>query len=1034
MKRTSRFLPAALSAVLAFLPAAASGQGYRARVIGRVADQAGAAVAGAQLTATNVETNVSSSTRSNAEGDYVIPELAPGRYRLSAEAAGYKSFTRRGVTLRVDQTVRIDVSFEAGGIDEQVLVIDEVPVIDTETSALGTVVTNREILDVPLNGRNYLSLAALSPGVAPAAAGANPYNINGARPDYVNYLIDGAPNINRRGNEPVASPSLDAIREFKVITNSFSAEYGRLAGGVISVALRGGTNEFRGSLFEFHRNGALDARGFFDAEGSKLVRNQFGATLGGPVARGRTFFFVGYEGLRNRQGQTQLARVPTPQERAGVFAAPVRNPFTGRPFAGNTIPAALLDPVALNVLPFIPLPNRGGALNFITNGTLREDADGIVVKLDHRFDEANQLTGRFLSNDTRAANPFRSTALPGFGAAREQTRRQWSLSYTRALSPTAVNEARFAFVRDDFAERSVNAGRNTSGEIGIPGVAAGTGLANIVVVGLPEIGDATFLPDEWTDNEYSVSDTLTLARGAHGLRLGGDFQRSQHFNLFAAFAGGQIAFQGAFTLNPFADFLLGLPVQTQRQVGTNKSYLFGSFYGLFVQDDWKVGRNLTLSLGLRYDVNRPPVEKYDRLANFFPDGRRQLAAGATGLPRSLLRTDYNNFSPRVGFAYRPFGGTKTAVRGGYGVFHSFDLQFTQYQLLGASAFPFTRLELFQAVAVGNPSLSDPFPANRPGLTPGALSPNGWDFENPTPYVQNWNLTLARELADGLGVEASYVGSKGTHLSQTANINQTIRTPQGNVVPFPGLGRVLYQNLGADSSYHALQVSVERRFGDGLGFRSSFTLSKSIDDASFGAPARLPQDPRDLRAERGLSEFDRRRVWVSDFIYEIPYGRGRRFGNASRELIDAIFGGWQLNGIVQLYDGRPFTPVASRANAQAGFATRPDRVSSGEVDDPTAERWFDPAAFAAVPAAQFRFGNSGRNILTGPGAVNVDASVFKRFALPWEGQTLQFRAEFFNLPNRANFGQPDARIDQPTAGAISSSGPGRQIQFAFKYLF
>jgi hypothetical protein len=518
------------------------------------------------------------------------------------------------------------------------------------------------------------------------------------------------------------------------------------------------------------------------------------------------------------------------------------------------------------------------------------------------------------------------------------------------------------------------------------------------------------------------------------LKIGGDFQHSRFSSLFAAFAGGQIAFNGAFSLNPFADFLLGLPVQTQRQVGTNRSRLASNYFGFFIQDDWRVHPNLTLNLGLRYDVNQPPVERDDRWANFFPAERRQIAAGAEAdVPRALVKTDYNNFSPRVGFAFRPFGDSKTAIRGGYGIFHSFDLQFTQYQIMGASAFPFTRLELFQAIAVGNPSLSDPFP-DRPGITPGALSPNGWEFENPTPYMQNWNLSFGRELLPNLGLEISYVGSKGTHLSSTANINQTIRTPQGSVVPFPGFGRILFQRLSANSSYNALQISVHKRFAQGLAFRSAFTWSKSIDNASFGAPARLPQNPNDLNAERGLSEFDRRRVWNSDFVYEIPFGRNRRFGSNMSSLMDAVFGGWQLNGIIQMYDGRPFTPVASRANTQAGFAARPDRIGSGELENPTIERWFDTADFRVVPAGQFRFGNSGRNILIGPGAVNVDASVFKNFEMPWEEHRLQIRAEFFNLPNRANFGQPDARIDQPTAGVISSAAPGRQIQIGLKYLF
>ncbi len=1009
-------------------------QGYKASILGNVTDQTGATVVGATVTATNTQTNISTSAESDESGSYVIRQLVPGSYRISVGASGFKRASSRGFELQVDQTLRIDVSLEAGVVAEEITVSPDAIVVNTETASLGEVITNREILDIPLNGRNYLSLATLAPGVVPAAAGANPFNINGARSDHVNYLIDGVSNVDRRGNQPVASPSIDAIQEFKVITGNFSAEYGRLSDGVISVALLSGTRTFHGSLFEFHRNDALDARSFFDPDTSKLIRNQFGGVLNGPVASDSTFFLFSYEGLRNREGQTRLARVPTLDERAGIFAAPIRNPFTRRPFAGNAIPAELISPVASNILSFIPLPNREGALNFIANETLREDQDNFIAKLDHYIGDSDQITGRFILNDLDAGLPFRSSSLTGFGSTRRSRSAQWSVSYTHAFGRNFINEARLGFVRNTFSERSVNAGKNTSAETGVTGVARGTGLANIVISGLPEIGDPTFLPDEWTDNEYVVSDSAGIVAGRHQMRFGGDFQRSQHFNLFASFAGGQIAFIGAFSGNPFADFLLGLPVQTIRQVGTNKSYLFSNYYGFYFQDDWNVRSDLTLNLGIRYDLNQPPVEKYDRWANFILSEGRQVRAGEDGFGRRLVRTDKNNFSPRLGFAWRPGGSAKTVVRGGYGVFTAFDLQFTMYQLLGATAFPFTRLELFQAVAVGNPSLSDPFPASRPGLTPGASSPNGWEFDNPTPYQQTWSLTVGREFTRSLGVEASYVGTKATHLSTTLNVNQTIRTPEGNISPFPGFGRILVQSLGGNSSYNALQLKAEKRFGGGFEFRSSFTWSKAIDDLSFGSASRLPQDPRNLRAERGLAEFDRRRVWATDFVYELPVGRGRVFGNNFHSALEAILGGWQVNAIIQLYDGRPFTPVVSTANAQAGFATRPDRLGSGEVIDPGINRWFDVTDFSPVPATEFRFGNSGRDILTGPGSIILDASLFKSFTLPLEGHRLQFRAEFFNLPNHANFGQPDARIDQPTAGVIGSAGPGRQIQFALKYIF
>ncbi|MFN7949683.1 MAG: TonB-dependent receptor [Blastocatellia bacterium] len=1009
-------------------------QGYKATLTGRVTDSGGAAINGASVTATCIDTNVATSSRTDAAGSFTITQLVPGRYQLQVEAAGFRNLVRAGITLQVDQTARVDVALEPGPLTDEVIIREDAPPIATDSSSLGEVISGHEIEDIPLNGRDYLDLARLAPGVVPSAAGAGPFNINGARSDHVNYLLDGFSNISQRGHEPVVAPSLDAIQEFKIITSNFSAEYGRLGGGVISVALRGGTRQFHGSLFEFLRNDALDARGFFDPEVPELKRHQFGGMLSGPLDRRRTFFLFSYEGLRNREEKTRLTRVPTDAERVGNFAAPVKNPFTGKPFAANTIAPELINPIAARILSLIPKANRTGTLNFMTVQPVTIDRNSYLTRVDHYLGKSGLISGRMLLNNSDSRDPFRSTPLPGFGATRETVKQLWALSYTHGFSARLSNEARVGFLRDNLTERSVNAGKNTSAEVGLTGVANGYGLANIVIAGFPEAGDASFLPDEWTDNEYVFSDTVNWLPGAHNLRMGFDFQRAQHFNLFAAFAGGQLVSLGNFTGNALADFLLGLTVQTERQVGTNKNYLFNNYFGFFVQDDWKVRHNLTLNLGVRYDLNQPPTEKYNRYSNFVPGLRRLVRPGEQGFSRALVNTDLNNFSPRVGFAWRPFGNERTAIRGGYGIFSSTDLQFTMYTLLGANAHPFTRLEVFQDLKPGGLTLSKPFPADRTGAAPVALSPSGWDVANPSSDTQHWNLTIAHELTGNMGLELSYVGSKGTHLSATRNLNQTIRTPQGNIVPYPGLGRVLFQSLGASSNYHALQLSVSRRFSHGPGFRSSLTWSKAIDNATFGAPARLAQNPLDQAAERGLAEFDRRLVWSSDFIYQLPFGRGQLSGAGLLSLLRALAGGWQVSGIIHVYSGRPFTPVVARANAQAGFATRPDRIRNGRLDHPTIERWFDPTAFVEVPAGAFRFGNSGRNILIGPGAVLADAALMKNFSLPREGQRLEFRAEFFNLPNHANFGQPSAAIDQPTAGVISTAGAGRQIQLALKYLF
>jgi hypothetical protein len=911
---------------------------------------------------------------------------------------------------------------------ESITVSSIAGIIETESGQRGQAVTAREMANIPLDGRNYLSLALLVPGVAPAAAGQNPHNVNGARPDHVAYLLDGSSNMRRRGHEQTVMPSLEAVQEFRILTNAFAAEHGRMA-SIMSVALKSGDNELHGSMFEYLRNDVLDARSFFDAETPKLKRNQFGAMLSGPIQRSRSFFMGSYEGLRSRAEETRLSRVPG-VERSGELGTPVRDPVTGTPFPGTAVPEDRIDPVARRLLEFVPLPNRTGPFNFATSASNAADSDVATGKIDHTVSARHFLSLRGIVDRRRSSSPFRGTTLPNFGSTSRANNQHWAATWQRVTS-SSTNEARAAFNRSTFREVSVNGGKSTAGEAGIAGVAAGSGLTNIVIAGYTTFGDVPALPADWTDNNYSSSDTLSLNRGRHLFRLGGEYQRSQYFELFGAFTMGQLAFANAGSGHPFADFLQGYPQQAQRQVGTNKSYLFSSFTGTFFQDDWRVHPALSLNLGVRYDLTVPPVEKFDRWANFLPELGRSITAGEAGYPRSLVRTRYRNFAPRAGVAWRFNWGGPMVLRSGYGLFYDFDSQFQTYQALGATAVPFTRLELLQTSARTRLRLADPF-GSITGVNPAALSPNGVAYDNPTPYTQNWNLSLGREFWGGIGVEAAYVGAKATRQSAALNINQPIRTAQGNVSPFSGLSRVIQFMPAVNSNYHALQITARRRVGTGLAFGTAFTWSRSIDNLSFGSAARQPQNARDLAAERGLADFHRGRTWTSDVVYDLPLGRKGRFGTGWSRPVDLFLGGWQTAAILRLYDGRPFTP-SQTGNVQAAEPTRPDRLRAGDVDAPTIDRWFDVAAFRRVALNEFRFGNSGRNILIGPGRIGADVSVGKEI---WTSERWRsvFRVEFFNLPNRANFGDPAAAIDQPTAGLISSADSGRQIQFGLKVLF
>ena len=1018
-----------LAGVLAGSPPALMGQSLAGSVVGRVVDPTGLPVAEAQVRIRSDSTNREYNSTTDQSGYYSITGLAPGLYQLRIAAPGFSTLVDPRIDVTVSQEVRADAKLAIGRTEETVIVEASHEALETENGERGDAIHEREIRDLPLNGRNYLSLALLVPGVVPAAAGQNPHNINGSRPDHVAYLLEGLPNSRRRDHEQVVLPSLEAVQEFKLLTGAYAPEYGRME-GVLSVALRSGGNQFHGSVFEFLRNDALDARGFFDRQTPSLRRNQFGALLEGPIRRDSTFFLASYEGLRERQSRTRLSRVPTLAERAGQFAAPLRDPLTRAAFPGNRIPAERIDPVAAALLAYVPEPNRAGAFNFDAAEVLSADTDALTLRIDHRLGEKDSFSARAILDRRSGADPFRSTTLPGFGSESRRQGQQWGITHTRIFSPTLLNEFRAGFGRLTFQETSVNAGASLAAEAGIGGVAAGSGLSNIIVAGFSQFGDSVALPSDWTANSFPLADTLAWTKGRHLFKFGAEYERSQYFELFGAFTMGQFSFINGFTGNAFGDFLLGLPAQALRQLGTNKAYLLSGAFGAFAQDSWQATPRLTLTYGFRYDRVEPPVEKYDRWANFLPELGRSIYVGDPDYPRSLMRTENLNFSPRLGFAWQFGAESLTVVRGGYGIFYGNDFQFQVYQALGATAYPFTQLQLIQATAAAPLALSDAFAADS-ALDLGSLSPNGWSYDNQSPYTQNWNLTVGRQITESTIVEAAYVGSVSTHQSAALNVNQWIRSAQGVTRPYPGLGRVIVFEPGASAAYHALQTTLRRTISNGLSMRAAFTWSKAIDSVSFGSAARQPQNSRDLRAERGRADFDRRAVWTSDVIYDLPIGRTRAFSSLPNWL-NAAVGDWRLSVITQASSGVPFTPTQI-GNSQQGAPTRPDRIAVGEAATPSVDRWFDPSAFSVVPLDAFRYGNSGRNILSAPGYLNFDAAIEKD-VIVGEGRSLQLRGEFFNALNRANFGPPAAAVDQPTAGIISSAASGRQVQLGLKFLF
>lgn len=1035
--------------------AALFGQTYTATITGVVTDPTLAAVPGAGVAAVNQETNAKTPVTCDQEGRYTIPALNPGIYRLEVSHPGFKGVTRSNITLEIDQVARVDIKLEIGDVNLQIEVTGEAPLINTETSSKGQVIEEKEIHDFPMESRDFFGLAFLVPGVTPGADGAGEgssyANINGARHNEVNYLVDGANNKNSRFGVQASAQMVDTFREFKVLTANYSAEYGRMSSGVMNAVLKSGTNQFHGMLYEYHRNKALDARNFYDQEKSQLIRNVLGGNVAGPIVRNRLFFFGSYEAERERQGSPRLDRVPTAQLREGDFsgfAYPVVDPLNqARPFPGNVIPKARMDPTSVKVQSYIPSPNLPvpfGTNNFFNNKVATSRIEHPLGKIDWNVRPGTFVAGRYSGGIPRTVNPFQASSLPGFEALTQNRRLNASVNVTHMMTATTFTQLIFGFTRQISVQGPLNDTTNYAEQLGIPGTTRDPDL-----FGFPQITIRTYatMADRerirWTGNDYQLSDIFTLIRGAHNIRVGGELMRMQLFELVAAQSRGRFNFNGRWTSTstdarrqePYADFLLGYLNSTNRRVNSITDYVFASSASAFFQDDWKVRRDLTLNLGLRYELYGPPYDKRGQWTNFVPQAGAIILAGNPAYPRSLVHTDKNNFGPRVGFAWRPFGQTRTVVRGGYGIFYGWNLLGTLQASLGTNA-PFTMLEAYQrdpADALGL-TFSNPFPQGRGNVT-GINQPKGIDLHAPTPYLQNYNFTIERDLGRGTALEIAYVGSKGTHLGHQWDLNQPLRGPDAPRPfprPFPAFAAIQFFSFDAISNYNALQASLRARHRR-LDMRINYTFSKSIDEgsnltgASAGGYDGL-QDSRNRSLERGLSDFDRRHAFVASAIYSLPasVASGPRW-------LRPLFAGWQVSSILKMYAGTPVTPQMGSVNLDLGEARRPDRLGQGTLPDPRPEMWFDMDAFDPVPPGSYRFGNSGRNIFSGPGRLYLDGSLLKNFKLR-ERDRLQFRWELFNVLNHVNFRTPNPNVDAPNGGVITGALAARQMQVALKYIF
>jgi hypothetical protein len=1083
-----------------------SAQQITGSIRGTVTDPMGAIVQGATLTAEQSETGFSRTTITDRSGNYVVLELPVGHYRLQVTAKGFQEYVQDGISVNVNEAVSVSPHLAIGSEIKVVQVTADADLIAPTVTSMGKVVGERELEDLPLNGRNFSQLGLLQPGVIPITPGlveaggglrdGQPYSVNGQRPESNNFLIDGADNFNGVDGGYVLKPPVDAISEFLIITHNASAEFGHALGSTTNIVTRSGTNYFHGAAWEFLRNDAVDARNYFQTQDLPLRQNQFGATIGGPIRKDKIFFFGYYEGFRNEQGVTGLTTVPSMQERTGNFAElcpegfthgfcnnrqnQLFNVFANAPYPYNQLPS--INSVSQGLLQYFPEPNVGTNL-YSASGVINNNSNQFGIKIDDYATQKDNLNFRYSFYQSSDINPLspQGASVPGFPVGEDQRAQNFVAQETHTFTPTLVGVLRFSFLRNKFlySQSQVHTSPESLGFQYSPSLAVSEGPPFIQISGYTDIGNPITGPRNTYENLYNISGSMSWSRGRHLFKFGGGYQRQQ-INVTQGIAtNGFFVFAPFPVTDAFASFLSGTPVVFLQGLGDFTRHIRGNEFNVYAQDTYKVTPRITLNLGLRYELPLPDTE-LNNLQSMFIPGRQSvvmpnaptglLYPGDPGIPAGLIATDKTGFAPRVGIAYDVFGDGRTLLTAAYGMFY--EPYYTGQG--GPLQTPISAPPYLATPQVSLPNFANPYNGNPP--IPGAFSTpltNLTLAPNMTlPYTQDWDLTFHRSIEKDFLFEMAYVGTKGTHLPRFIEGNPAVFVPgyvNGQPISNSGNanqrrlysgctlndspGSCIFSSTGeiasiANSSYNALEVSLQKRFSHGVQFLASYTWSKSIDDASSfnmtGSAAKpvagendLAQNPFDLAAERGLSMFDARNRFVFSYSWDLP------FWVSGGEWYKKAFGGWQLNGILTLMSGSPFTvfdsnDVAAQGSAPeiTGFSSqRPDLVGNPNDGPHTVGAWLNASAFHQLdPVANAgQFGTVGRNIAIGPDYMDWDFGVLKNIKVS-ESTSLQFRAEMFNILNHPNFRIPDSDISSPTFNQILAARDPRQVQFALKFLF
>ncbi len=1063
-----------------------------ATVLGTVRDTTGAVIPGVTVTLTKIDTGIATTAVTDGSGNYQFFTVKIGFYKVTGELSGFSTAVADQINVTINARQRVDLVMKVGSISETVEVSGAAQLVEADSSDRGQVIQEKQIQGLPLNGRNYADLSLLSPGVRRSDKNEErdgSYNVHGLRSTFNNYMLDGVDNSsygtsNQGFSNQVVQLPPDAVAEFKVQTNNFSAEYGRAAGAMINASLKSGTNEFRGTLWEFHRNDNLNARGFFGgATKPFLIRNQFGWTFGGPIIKKKTFFFTDYEGYRERRATPNFATVPLQSVRDGNLGIPVRNPFTNEVFSNGIIPTGQISPFAKKVWAGLVAPNLSGTSNnYRTDLAVNNNTDKGDLKIDHQF--ADRLNA-FFRISHRKMNIFDAPPIPGPSGGEGNG---WVRVLNQAIaggatfnpSPTSLLEIRFGASRTKAGKEPVNVGSPSMVDAyGIVGLPKGNpriqgGLTNIAMSGFSALGQQSTNP-QWQDpTVYNPKVNYAWIQGKHSMKVGYEYQymhvKIQDVNPL----NGSLAYGGQYSrpagaasnnLYNVADFMFGAPSQL-RLVNYFEADMQQRMHFAYFQDDWKVLPNLTLNLGVRYEFATPMWDKENRLTNFDPRTNSILTAKNGSLEdRALVAPDKNNWAPRLGFAWSFM--PKTVLRGGYGVSYvHFNragagniLAINGPQVVGAllvQSITDSGFRTMRGDGLGN----DGFPA---GFTaPDKFNPLAAMFsymprDTRTSYVQSWHLTVQREIVKDTMLDVAYVGNMGLKILIFGDTNQARPNAPGKIEslqsrrPIANFSAISTAFNRAASNYHALQVKFQHTSKYGLSLLNSFTYSKAIDNSTGalenpnGARS-SPQNIYDLKAERGLSVYDQTLNNVTSFVWNIPIGKGNRFLTDLHPVLDGIFGGWKLSAINSMTSGAPvqllfvpstnFQVTAILGSWLGGNSPRPNITGPPKLPDGkrTVDEYLDRNAVQIPTDPSQPFGNAGRSIVRSDSFYQLDMGISKDFRLPRESMKVEFRAEFFNALNKTNLRAPQGSRSSAAFGSVRSTFPPREIQFGLKLHF